>query len=132
VKLTAGTDTVLSRKVFRWYTDCCRTPIANNATGPRFPVVALIHSFMDPGSESRSRNEMLGPLCRIYERTAIGPLPPTAPSRVSFEAFARRALKVLGWWLRGLARPNPFFDDRTGAPRSVPCVLTRSERAALY
>jgi hypothetical protein len=33
--------------------------------------------------------------------------------------------------VRGLARPTPFFDDRTKAPRSVPLVLTPSERAAL-
>ena len=101
VKLTAGTDAVrclsLSRKVFRWYTDCCRTPIANTVAGPRFPVAALIHSFMDPGSEGRLRDEMLGPpLCRIYERSAIGPLPPTAPARLSLGVFARRALKILG------------------------------------
>jgi hypothetical protein len=40
---------------------------------------------------------MLGPpLCRIYERSAIGPLPPTAPARLSLGVFARRALKILG------------------------------------
>src|ERR1700761_8373303 len=35
VKITAGTEAVrcmkLSGKVFRWYTDCCRTPIGNTA-----------------------------------------------------------------------------------------------------
>ena len=94
-RLRAGLS--LSRKVFRWYTDCCRTPIANTVAGPRFPVAALIHSFMDPGSEGRLRDEMLGPpLCRIYERSAIGPLPPTAPARLSLGVFARRALKILG------------------------------------
>jgi hypothetical protein len=36
---------------------------------------------------------------------------------------------LLGWWLRGLGRPNPFFDDH--APLSVPRVFTPSERAAL-
>jgi hypothetical protein len=36
---------------------------------------------------------------------------------------------MLAWWVRGLARPTPFFDDRTKAPRAVPRVLTRSERA---
>src|SRR5882724_2469514 len=39
VKLTTGTDAVrclhFSSKIFRWYTDCCRTPIGNTA-GPRF------------------------------------------------------------------------------------------------
>jgi hypothetical protein len=43
VKLTAGTDAVrclhLSGKVFRWYTDCCQTPIGNTA-GPRFRLSA--------------------------------------------------------------------------------------------
>jgi hypothetical protein len=33
--------------------------------------------------------------------------------------------------LRGLGRPTPFFDNVSGAPVSVPRVLTPSERAAL-
>ena len=135
VKLIAGTDKIrclrLSGKVYRWYTDCCRTPIGNTA-GPRVPVVGLIHCFMDHEARSRSRDEVLGPpFCRIYERSAIGPLPPMAPPPPSFGVFVRRASKMLGWWLRGLGRPTPFFDDRTNAPRSVPRVLTPSERAAL-
>src|ERR1700676_68817 len=69
VKLTAGADAVrclqFSGKVFRWYTDCCRTPIGNTA-GPRFPVIGLIHSFMDAGG--RTRDELLGaPLCRLFD-----------------------------------------------------------------
>ena len=136
VKLTAGTDAMrclrLSSKVLRWYTDCCRTPIANTAAGPRFPVVALIHSFMDHEAGNRSRDEVLGPpLCRIHERSAFGPLPPGTPVPPSLAVFARRASKILDWWVRGLGRPTPFFDDRTKAPRAVPRVLTRGERAAL-
>ena len=135
VKLIAGTDAVrclrLSSKVFRWYTDCCRTPIVNTA-GPHFPVVGLIHSFMSHEADGRSGDEALGPpLCRIYERSAVGPLPPNAPAPPSLSIFALRASKILGWWLRGLGRPTPFFDDHTNAPLSVPRVLTPSERAAL-
>jgi hypothetical protein len=69
------------------------------------------------------------PLCRIYERSATGPLPPDAPAPVSLGLFALRAAKVLGWWWHGLGRPNPFFDDRTAAPLSPPRVVIRSERA---
>jgi hypothetical protein len=95
VKLTAGTDAMrclrLSSKVLRWYTDCCRTPIGNTAAGPRFPVVALIHSFMDHESDHRSRADVLGPpLCGIFERSAVGPLPPNAPPPPSLRLFARR------------------------------------------
>src|SRR5215831_17441857 len=132
VKLTAGTDALrclrFSNKVLRWYTDCCRTPIANTAARPHFPVIGVVHSFMDHEADGRSRDAVLGPpLCRIYERSAAGPLPPTAPPPPSFGIFVRRATKLLGWWVRGLARPTPFFDS----PCSVPRVLTPAERAAL-
>jgi hypothetical protein len=136
MRLTAGTDAMrclrLSSKVLRWYTDCCRTPIANTAAGPAFPVIGVVHSFMDHEADHRSRDDVLGPaLCRIFERSAVGPLPPDAPAPPSLKAFARRTSKVLGWWVRGLARPTPFFDERTKAPRAEPRALTESERAGL-
>jgi hypothetical protein len=141
VKLTAGTEALrsvcFSSKVLRWYADCCRTPIANTAARPGFPVIGMIVSFMEDAftnelANHRSRDEALGPpLCRIHERSAVGPLPQTAPPPLSFGVSPRRAAKALGWWMCGLGRPSPFFDDRTNAPRSVPRVLTRSERAAL-
>jgi len=119
VTFTGGFETL------RWYADCCRTPIANTAANPRFPVLALIHSIMDCPADGRSRDALLGPpLCRIYEHSGIGPLPSNAPPPPSFRVFARRATKVVGWWIRGLAQPNPFFDDRTKAPRSVPQLLS--------
>ena len=131
VTLTAGTDAMrclcISSKVLRWYADCCRTPIANTAASPRFPVVALIHSFMNYEGSGLSRDEVLGPpLCRVYERSALGPLPPNAPAPPSLGLFAVRASKVLGWWMRGLARPTPFFDAGTNAPLSPPRVLRRA------
>jgi hypothetical protein len=136
LKLTTGMDALRCLRlstngVLRWYTNCCRTPIGNTA-GPRVPLIGVIHSFMDHKGDGRSRDEVLGPpLCRIFERSAIAPLPPTAPPPPSFRLFARRISKMLDWLMHGLARPNPFFDDRTGVPRSVPRVLMPSERAAL-
>ena len=88
VKLAAGSDVVrcihFSKRVFRWYADCCRTPIANTA-GPRFPVVGITNAFMDRAADGRSRDERLdAPLCRIFEQSATGPLPPSAPPPRSF------------------------------------------------
>jgi len=136
VKLTAGADALrclcVSGKVLRWYSECCRTPIANTPARPGFPVIGVVHSFMDHAADGRSRNEVLGPpLCRIFERSAIGALPPNAPPPPSVGLFARRGSKLLGWWMRGLARPTPFFDNRTKAPRAVPRALRENERAAL-
>ena len=57
------------------------------------------------------------PLCRIYEGSAIGPLPSEAPPPPSLRVFARRGLKMLKWWVRGLARPSPFFEVANGMAR---------------
>jgi hypothetical protein len=134
VKITTGTAALrcisLSKKVLRWYADCCLTPIANTAADPRFPIVAIIHSFMDHADHAR--DDALGPpLCRIYERSATRMLPPNAPPPPSFTVFGRRVSKLLVWFVRGLNRPTPFFDERTNAPRVAPRVLTDSERATL-
>src|SRR5262249_1331876 len=101
VKLTVGTDALrclsLSSKVLRWYADCCQTPIANSAASPGFPVIGVIHCFMDHAADGRARDEVIGkPLCRINERSAVGALPPTAPPPPSLTIFARRASMVLG------------------------------------
>ena len=134
VELTEGADAIrcvsLSKKVLRWYTDCCRTPVGNTAADSRFPIAAIIHSFMN--HTGHTRDEVLGPpLCRIFERSATAPLPPNAPPPASLRVFGRRASKLLGWWVLGLHRPTPFFDSRTKAPCAVPKVIGPSERAAL-
>jgi len=135
VTLTEGIDALrcltFSAKVLRWYADCCRTPIANTAATARFPVVALNHRFMDCEAVGRSRDQVIGPpLCRIFERSATGPLPRDAPPPASFGTFMRRTSKILDWWARGLGRLNPFFDPHTGAPLSVPHVVPPRERVA--
>ncbi len=136
LKITTGAEAMrcssLSDKVLRWHTHCCRTPIANTPARPGFPVIGLIHAFMDHATDGRSRDEVIGPpLCRIFERSAIGPLPPNAPGPPSFRLFVRRGIKLLGWWMGGLGQPTPFFDEQTKAPRSAPRALTQSERVAV-
>jgi hypothetical protein len=87
---------------------------------------------MDHEADGRSRDEVLGPpRCRIFERSAVGPLPPHAPPPPSLAVFGRRGAMMLRWWVGRLARPSPFFDERTGAPRAEPRVITPGERAAL-
>src|SRR5262249_32120646 len=114
VKLTAGTEAVrclrLSNKgVLRWYTDCCRTPIANTAASPRFPVIAVVHSFMVHAGHGAFLDEVLGPpLCRIYERSAVRPLP------------AEAARPTVAWSLR-----QPRIEDiRLVGARARPAVAS--------
>jgi Family of unknown function (DUF6151) len=136
VKLTAGTDAMrclrFSSKVLRWYADCCRTPIANTAARPGFPVIGVIRAFTDHEASKLSRDEALGPpLCRIYEGSATAPLPLDAPNQPSLGIFARRTSMMIGWWVRGLGWPTPFFDEQTRAPRVEPLEVTQSEHALL-
>jgi Family of unknown function (DUF6151) len=135
VKFTSGVDALrcvsFSGKVLRWYASCCRTPIANGAASSRFPVIGLIHSFMAGEASGPSRDQLLGrPICRIHERSATAPLRPDAPPRLSLGIVIRRISKVLGWWMRGLGRPNPFFDEHTNAPVSAPQHIDRRERSS--
>jgi hypothetical protein len=125
VKFISGIDALrclsFNRSTLRWYADCCRTPIGNTAADPRVPVVGIIHSFMNFQESGRSEIEVLGPpLCRIYEGYASGPLPMGAAPRPSLRVFGNRVSKALSWWLRGLGRPNPFFDQHTKAPLRTP------------
>jgi hypothetical protein len=109
--------------------------IASNVSpsSPRFPVIAVVHSFMVHAGNGAFLDEVLGPpLCRIYERSAVGPLPAKAPAPPSLGVFASRASKIFGWWVLGLGRPSPLFDEHTNAPRAAPRVLMRNERADLY
>jgi hypothetical protein len=134
--LTAGTDRVRCvrlgpRNLHRWYAECCRTPIGNTGSA-RFPLIGVIHSFMDHQADGRPRDVALGPpRCRLFGRSAVGPLPPGAPAAPSVGLIVGRLAALLGWWARGYARPHPLFDGVTRAPIAVPRVLTPDERATL-
>lgn len=137
IKFISGRDALrcvrLSAKgVFRWYAACCRTPIANSF-GPRVPVMGVIHSIMDHTADGQSRDAALGhPLCSLYAGSATGPLPADAPPPPSLGIIARRLGKMLLWSLGGLGRPNPFFDEHSGAACCVPQVLTPRERVSSH
>jgi hypothetical protein len=52
--------------------------------------------------------------------------------RIGREFFTRRASKIFGWWVLGLGRPSPLFDERTNAPRAAPRVLNRGTSAYTF
>jgi len=123
ITITEGIDLLrclsLSNRVLRWYADCCRSPIANTASVPYFPLVGVIHSFMDVSDQSK--DAALGPArWRLFEESATGPLPLDAPPPASVGVFAQRVASILGWWMLGLARPTPFFVEGSNTPRSRP------------
>ena len=128
VRITQGIEQLRLRRLsekglLRWYTACCRTPVANMLPYPRSPFVGLFHGFI-PDRES------LGPVVgRIQGRFAPGGCPPGVHPRASLGLIGR-SLVFLGraYW-NGQYAPSPFFED--GRPIREAEVLTVAEREAL-
>jgi hypothetical protein len=122
------------RGVLRWYTDCCRTPIANGA-GAGFPIISMIHSFVDHDAGGHSSDEVFGPAALPYLRGLCNRAAPVRGAATAVTPGLRPSriedAQVVG---ARLARPSPFFDDSTNTPCSVPRVLTQSEplNASVY
>ena len=137
LRISAGAEQLrcvrLSQKgLMRWYAGCCRTPVANTLASPRVPFVGVVHTFMDHAADGRSRDEALGkPIAFIHGRFAVGGAPSHVHASAPPSLLVRSARLVLAAWLRGKARPSPFFDPRSGAPVVPPRVLTAAERAEL-
>jgi hypothetical protein len=114
--------------LFRWYADCCKTPLGNTV-GPAIPLVGLpVAVFADSAQPSE---QLFGrPSGAVFGEHAIGG-PPPGSKGVSLRLMLPSVLRVLGWKLTGKASPNPFFDRRTGKPRFPAAVLSRAERDAL-
>ena len=113
--------------VLRWYTDCCKTPIANTAKSRNLPFVG---SFVRNYNLAR-RSAALGPVtARVFTKFARGDLGEVKSANMIslMTGFARR---MLGARLSGRHKQNPFFEKETGAPVATPTVLTREARAEI-
>ena len=135
LRITSAGDSLrcmrLSDKgMFRWYTDCCRTPIGN--TLQRIPYVGLIHAFVDHQADGRPRDAVMGkPLGYVQRRFAVGgPVSDGLPG-LSAGLVLRVARLLLTSWVRGKGTPSPFFEDKTRSPRAEPRVLSVAEREGL-
>lgn len=136
IEITVGHETLsalrLSPKgLFRWYADCCNTPIANTVAWARMPFAGVVHAIMDPKASGTRREEALGPIrARVQGKFGKGPLP-AGVSKTAPLAFLLRTARFVwkGFWGRK-HQPSPFFHP-TGKPRVKPKVLTPSERENL-
>ena len=115
--------------ILRWYAKCCNTPIANTPASRRIAFVGLLHGVLADTAEVRSA---LGPvrLCTFKESAtgdvnALAELPGLTPL-----SMLRFGLKLLGSFVSGRYRLNPFFDAH-GGPLATPRTLAETERAAL-
>lgn len=88
----------------RWYTRCCKTPVANTLASRSLPFATLqSHRFADPAA--------LGPvICRVNRRFATDRVPDDGKGvGALYRNFAARMLKS---YLTGGWRRTPFFDEK--------------------
>ena len=129
LEIAEGLDRVrcmrLSDKgLYRWYAECCRTPLGN--TIPWIPFVGLARAAIDVPPE---RSEALfGPPLVTRPEDAVGGARPNDPRRLG--RLAHVLWLLAKWSVRRLGHPTPFF-DRRNQPTSPPRVLTAAERQAL-
>ena len=119
----------LSEKgVVRWYTDCCKTPVANTMATSSAPFAGLLVALVDAAEDARSREEALGPVvARAFARDAIGPVGAGSHDGIPLSFLPRMMGLLARGVLRRKGQPSPFFAPGARAPR----VLTPDERARL-
>ncbi len=109
----------------RWYTGCCRTPIANTMNS-KMPFVGVIHRFMD---NAEQRETDLGPV-RAYVQAQHALKTPTYPGcsdKFPLGITFRIIGKMLSWKIRGMHKPSAFFAD-DGRAIVKPEVLEQSQK----
>jgi hypothetical protein len=111
--------------MFRFYTSCCNTPIAN--TRPKTAWIGFhrrIFTVKDPGLLDRT----LGPVrSGIMGRHAKGTPPPGTPKTFNLKAFA----SVMPFMLKGALlkkfSPSPFFVGDGTTSIAEPHILSETE-----
>jgi hypothetical protein len=116
------------RGLYRWYASCCKTPVGNTVS-PGIPFVGIgVHVF-DGGLAGA--DEVFGkPRAAIYGQYAIGS-PPPGSTKPPVALIVRSLGLILGWRLRGMTWPHPFFDRASREPKLPVKILSRDEREAL-
>ena len=116
---------------YRWYTDCCRTPIANTPANWRISFAGVLGRCLNTESEA-ALDAAAGPVgMRIFTQFATGDtatmtkLPGMTPLRM-----LTFGLSMLGGVLTGRYRDTPFFDGE-GQPVAAAHRVEGDERAKL-
>lgn len=91
----------------RWFTDCCRTPLANTSRHTWMPFVGLMVAALDTEDET-----LLGP---SVHANGTSPTP--------WKSVLRSCWALLVAFLLRRHRPNAFFDER-GEPVAQPKVVS--------
>lgn len=118
---------VTPKGIYRWYADCCRSPIGNTASTPDVPFVGLITAFIS--DQGQDKAAAIGPVRGGVNQEGAHGDPSALAKKVSPLAMAGMVAKMIGAKLKG-DTATPFFDEDKN-PLAEPTVLSAEERAAI-
>ncbi len=137
LQITEGAENLrclrLSGKgMVRWFTGCCKTPVANGMPWQRAPFAGVLSAFMDRAEDGTSPETAIGPVrIRCMAQFATGPVPPGSFNRIPTSKILGLLGAMARWTVMGLHNPSPFFNAKTGKLVAEPYVLMTLEREAL-
>lgn len=105
--------------LLRWYTDCCKTPVANTMRAS-VPFIGLFHTF----TQIEDRELVLGPI-RAYCQTqhAIGEADhPKAHPKFPLGISLRILRQLITWKVQGKHKPAAFYTE-DGKPIVKPEIV---------
>lgn len=118
---------VTPKGIFRWYTECCKTPLGNTASTVDMPFVGLFTMSFN-GSETEIAQQ-LGPIVASNKiESAIG-----VPNNPAPKAGLKFILTFIGRTLGARISGNsgsPFFTEEK-QPISDPITLSSEDRAQI-
>lgn len=112
---------------YRWYAQCCNTPIGNTPRDFRIAHVGLIHSCLHDPSKSLDASFGLVKM-RVNRQSALGEVR-SSPLR-TFAAILKYMASLTRARMTGGYKQTPFF-DAAGTPVRTPTVLTSAEHKRL-
>jgi hypothetical protein len=113
VRITFGMEHVRCAKLRpssglrRWYTECCKTPLANTTSRAGVPFVGLMCTML-----TRKDDAIIGQPHHV-----------NGGKRTPLSVVFRAAWFLIAGFFRGHSRPSPFFDAR-GAMAREPTVVS--------
>ena len=92
---------------FRWFANCCKSPLANSLSSSAGYIGLITKRLSEVDRNS------LGPICvRANGESGIPPLPPGTSKSFPMKWLFVTIRQIFKMLVKGLKRPNPFFDEK--------------------
>ncbi len=110
--------------LLRWYSDCCKTPIANTPDNFNVAFVGLVHNCLENHGQPIEQSFGKVKMAAFTESATGDPKPKSYGVPLAMIKIMAKLLKAR---ISGSYKRTPFFDSQTGKPVIAPKVLSSDE-----